>query len=89
MGVLHGQAQDLAILEFFDRDPGVKPGDIVLTSPFSSIFPGGIPVGRIKSVNLDKQPAPEAQVEFSVPMGPLEFVRVYPYTESVSELSNP
>ncbi|WP_019498043.1 rod shape-determining protein MreC [Pseudanabaena sp. PCC 6802] len=88
MGVLHGQAQDLAILEFFDRDPGVKPGDIVLTSPFSSMFPAGIPVGRIKSVNLDKQPAPEAQVEFSVPMGPLEFVRVYPYTESVSELSN-
>jgi rod shape-determining protein MreC len=89
MGMLHGQAQDLALLEFFDRDPGVKPGDIVLTSPFSTIFPPGIPVGRVKSVNLDKQPAPEAQVEFSVPMGPLEFVRVYPYTESQPEASNP
>jgi rod shape-determining protein MreC len=86
MGMLRGQAQDLAILEFFDRDPGVKPGDIVLTSPFSTIFPSGIPVGRVKSVNLDKQPAPEALVEFSVPMGPLEFVRVYPYTEPPSEL---
>ncbi len=86
MGMLRGQAQDLAILEFFDRDPGVKPGDIVLTSPFSTIFPSGIPVGRVKSVNLDKQPAPEALVDFSVPMGPLEFVRVYPYTAPPPEL---
>lgn len=86
MGMLRGQAQDLAILEFFDRDPGVKPGDIVLTSPFSTVFPPGIPVGRVRSVNLDKQPAPEALVEFSVPMGPLEFVRVYPYTEARPEI---
>jgi rod shape-determining protein MreC len=57
-----------------------------LTSPFSTIFPSGIPVGRVKSVNLDRQPAPEALVEFSVPMGPLEFVRVYPYTEPPAEL---
>ncbi|MEE3716237.1 rod shape-determining protein MreC [Tumidithrix elongata RA019] len=81
MGMLRGQTQTTASLEFFERDPDVKPGDIVLTSQFSTLFPAGIPVGRVMSVNLDKQPAPEATVEFSVPIGLLEFVKVYPFTE--------
>ncbi len=80
MGVLRGQTQDSAVLEFFERDPAVKPGDIVMTSPFSTLFPPGIPIGRVRSVNIDKQPAPEAIVEFSAPMGLLEFVKIYPFT---------
>jgi rod shape-determining protein MreC len=80
MGVMRGQTQDSAVLEFFERDPAVKPGDIVLTSPFSTIFPAGIPIGRVKSVNTDKQPAPEAIIEFSSPLGLLEFIKLYPFT---------
>lgn len=80
IGILRGQTQNMAVLEFFERDPDVKPGDIVLTSAFSSLYPAGIPIGRVRSVNVDKQPAPEAVVEFSVPIGLLEFVRIYPYT---------
>ncbi|AFY70496.1 rod shape-determining protein MreC [Thalassoporum mexicanum PCC 7367] len=79
MGMLRGQAQNEAILEFFERDPDVSPGDIVLTSPYSTLYPPGIPVGKIKSINLDKQPAPEAVVEFSAPMSMIEFVQLYPY----------
>jgi rod shape-determining protein MreC len=81
VGMMKGQTQNTAILEFFERDPDVKAGDIVLTSQYSTLFPAGIPVGRVKSVNLDKQPAPEAIVEFSAPLGLLEFVRVYPFQE--------
>jgi len=80
-GMLKGQNQNTATLEFFERDPDVKVGDIVLTSQFSTLFPEGIPVGRVKSINLDKQPAPEAIVEFSTPLGLLEYVKVYPYLE--------
>jgi len=78
LGVLRGQTQNLGILEFFDRDPDVKPGDIVATSPFSTLYTPGIPVGRVRSINIDKQPAPEAIVEFSVPIPLLEFVRIFP-----------
>jgi rod shape-determining protein MreC len=81
MGMLRGQTTTSALLEFFERDPDVKPGDIILTSQFSTLFPSGIPVGRVTSVNFDKQPAPEATVEFSVPIGLLEFVKVQPFTE--------
>ncbi|MDX2254309.1 MAG: rod shape-determining protein MreC [Pseudanabaenaceae cyanobacterium bins.39] len=80
-GMLKGQSQNTATLEFFERDPDVKVGDIVVTSQFSTIFPEGIPVGRIKSINLDQQPAPEAIVEFSTPLGVLDYVKVYPFQE--------
>jgi rod shape-determining protein MreC len=82
-GILKGQSQNTAILEFFERDPDVKVGDIVLTSQFSTLFPDGIPVGRVKSINLDKQPAPEAIVEFATPIGLLEYVQVKPFNESL------
>jgi rod shape-determining protein MreC len=80
-GMLKGQNQNTATLEFFERDPDVKVGDIVMTSQFSTIFPEGIPVGRIKSINLDQQPAPEAVVEFSTPLGILDYVNVYSFQE--------
>jgi rod shape-determining protein MreC len=82
-GMLKGQSQNTAILEFFERDPDVKVGDIVNTSQFSTLFPENIPVGRIKSINLDKQPSPEAIVEFSTPLGLLDYVKVYPFQEKL------
>ena len=81
-GMLKGQSQNTAILEFFERDPDVKVGDIVHTSQFSTLYPENVPVGRIRSINLDKQPSPEAIVEFSTPLGLLEYVKVYPFQES-------
>ena len=82
-GMLKGQSQNTAILEFFERDPDVKVGDIVHTSQFSTLFPENVPVGRIKSINLDKQPSPEAIIEFSTPLGLLEYVEVYPFQEKL------
>ncbi len=82
-GMLKGQSQNTAILEFFERDPDAKVGDIVHTSQFSTLYPENIPVGRIRSINLDKQPSPEAIVEFSTPLGLLEYVKVYPFQEKL------
>lgn len=78
MGILRGQNQNTGLVEFFVRDADVKAGDIVVTSPVSSLFPQGIPVGRVRSVDVNKQPAPEAVVEFLAPLGWLEYVRVLP-----------
>lgn len=79
MGIMRGQEQNLGVLTFFERDPSVKPGDIVVTSPHSGLFPPGIPVGRVRSINLNRQPAPEAIIEFSVPLGQLEYVKILPF----------
>lgn len=78
MGYMRGQAQNRAVMEFFDKVPDVRPGDVVSTSSFSQLFPSGLPVGRIESVDLNKSPAPEAIIELSAPISYLEWVLVSP-----------
>jgi rod shape-determining protein MreC len=50
----------------------------VTTSSVSQLFPSGLPVGRIESLNLEKNPAPEAVIEITAPMSRLEWLMVYP-----------
>lgn len=78
MGFMRGQGANRAVMEFFDKVPDVRPGDVVSTSPVSELFPAGIPVGRVESVNLSNSPAPEAIIELSVPISVLEWVEVKP-----------
>lgn len=81
MGFLRGQSTSLAVMQFFDKVPDVRRGDVVATSPYSQIFPSGLPVGRVESINLSKNPAPEAVISLSAPIPYLEWVVVYPKTE--------
>lgn len=76
MGYMRGQSQNRAVMEFFDKVPDVRPGDVVTTSVFSQLYPAGLPVGRVESVDLNKVPAPEAVIELSAPIGALEWVTV-------------
>lgn len=85
MGFIGGQGSSRAVLQFFDKVPDVRRGDIVATSSVSSMFPSGLPVGRIESVNLEKSPAPEAIVELTAPISYLEWVSVYPSREDGKE----
>jgi rod shape-determining protein MreC len=79
MGTLRGTRADRAELEFFDKRPTVKKGDIVSTSAVSQRFPTGLAVGRVIDINLNKSPAPVATVEFTAPLGFLEWVTVHPH----------
>jgi rod shape-determining protein MreC len=78
MGYLRGQAENRAVMEFFDKVPDVRPGDVISTSSFSRLFPAGLPIGRVESVDLSKSPAPEAVIELSAPISYLEWVIVSP-----------
>jgi rod shape-determining protein MreC len=79
MGTLRGTRADRAELEFFDKRPTVKKGDIVSTSAVSQLFPSGLGVGRVIDINLNQSPAPVATVEFTSPLGYLEWVTVHPH----------
>ncbi len=79
MGILQGTRADRAVLQFFDKRPTVKKGDIVSTSTVSQLFPNGLGVGRVIDINLNKSPAPEAIIEFTSPLGYLEWVTVHPH----------
>jgi rod shape-determining protein MreC len=78
-GILQGTRANQAVLQFYDKRPDVKKGDIVSTSAVSHLFPAGLSVGRVVETNLNKSPAPEAIVEFTAPLGSLEWVTVHPH----------
>lgn len=78
MGFLRGQSNNRAVMQFFDKVPNVRRGDSVSTSQYSQIFPAGLPVGRVESVNMEKSPAPEAIISLSAPLPYLEWVVVSP-----------
>ena len=81
MGYLRGQSANRAVMEFFDKVPDVRKGDVVSTSTFSQLFPAGLPVGRVESVNLSKSPAPEAVIELTAPISFLEWSVIYPHVQ--------
>jgi rod shape-determining protein MreC len=85
MGILQGTRANQAVLQFFDKRPLVKLGDVVSTSAVSQLFPTGLGVGKIVELNLNKSPAPEAIVEFTAPLANLEWVTVHAHNPNLAE----
>ncbi|NJL48085.1 MAG: rod shape-determining protein MreC [Leptolyngbyaceae cyanobacterium SM2_5_2] len=91
MGVVRGQSNNRVVMEFFEKSPDVKAGDVVVTSSYSRLFPEDMPIGRIESLDLTKSPAPEATIQLSSPLPILEWVVIHPFNprESVDEPTLP
>lgn len=79
MGVVRGQSNNRVVIEFFEKIPDVKAGDVIVTSSYSRLFPRDIPIGRIESIDLTKSPAPEAVIQLSSPLPVLEWAIVHPF----------
>lgn len=77
MGYLQGQGSPLAVMKFYEKVPDVKSGDVVVTSSVSRLFPGGLPIGRVKSVNLASGTVPEATIELTAGVEHLEWVAIH------------
>lgn len=84
MGYMRGQSANRAVIEFFDKVPDVRRGDVIATSSLSQLYPAGIPIGRVESINLNTSPAPEAVIELSAPISFLEWVIVQPNPKATS-----
>jgi len=79
MGLIEGKGSKVVAMHFFEKDPDVRLGDPVVTSSVSRLFPSGIPIGRVQSVNLDKGPTPEVKIQLTAPINHLEWVWVHPF----------
>ncbi|MBH8550819.1 rod shape-determining protein MreC [Nostocaceae cyanobacterium CENA357] len=77
-GVLRGDSSAEAVLEFYEKVPNVRVGDLVSTSTYSQKFPAGLAVGRVKSLDLKKLPTSVAKVDLFPPIRSLDWVAVYP-----------
>ena len=82
LGYLQGKDSTLALMKFYEKVPDVKPGDFIVTSPVSRLFPPGLPVGRVKSVNLESGTVPEATIELTADIDRLESVAIHLKTGS-------
>ncbi len=91
MGVVRGQSNNRVVMEFFEKSPDVKAGDVIVTSSYSRLFPQDVPIGRIESLDLTKSPAPEATIQLSSPLPILEWVVIHSFNprESVDEPTLP
>ena len=75
-GLLSGIGTARPLLRFLEKDPDVRPGDVIFTSPASTLVPPNLPVGVIQRINLDADPAPEALVQLSAPADAVDWVQV-------------
>jgi rod shape-determining protein MreC len=85
MGYLRGKTGNRAVMEFFEKVPDVRKDDVVTTSSFSQLFPAGITIGRVESVDLTKSPAPEATIELTAPINYLEWAIIYPHSPALAD----
>ena len=75
-GLLSGVGRGRPLLRFLEQDPQVRPGDVVVTSPASTLVPPNLPVGVIQSVEIGADPAPEAVVQLGAPLEAVDWVQV-------------
>lgn len=75
-GLLLGTGTARPVLRFLDRDARVRPGDLVTTSPASTLVPPSLTVGVVQNLDEQAMPAPEALVQLSAPVAAVDWVQV-------------
>lgn len=75
-GLLTGVGTARPVLRFLEKDPEARPGDVVVTSPASTLVPPNLPVGVIQSVDASADPAPTAVVQLIAPVQAVDWVQV-------------
>lgn len=74
LGYIEGQGASSVAMYFFDQTIDLQPGDDILTSNLSKLYPPGLPIGKVKSTEQNKNTSVE--VELSAPIDVLEWVVV-------------
>jgi rod shape-determining protein MreC len=75
-GLLAGAGAERPELRFVEKDPHVRAGDVVVTSPASTLVPPNLPVGVVQRVNEAADPAPVAIVQLIAPVEAVDWVQV-------------
>lgn len=82
-GYIRGQGNNRVVMRFLEKvPPDVKKGDVITTSSLSQLFPPGIPIGKVESIDLNQSSAPQANIKILAPVESLEWVVVYPTWEN-------
>ena len=75
-GLLVGNGSSRPELRFINRDPDVRPGDLVSTSPASTLLPPNVPVAVVQSVDARAVPFSTAVVQLIAAPEAVDWVQV-------------
>ncbi len=75
-GILIGVGTNRPLLRFLDKNPQAREGDVVSTSPASTLVPPNVPVGVIQSLENQAVPAPQANVQLIAAPEAIDWVQV-------------
>ena len=76
-GLLIGLGSSRPQLRFIEKNPDVLPGDLVTTSPASTLLPPNLPVGVIQTIDFKAFPAPYASVQLIAAPEAIDWVQVH------------
>ena len=74
--LLLGMGTNRPQLTFLNKDSNVIKGDVVSTSPASTLLPPNLPVGIIQSLDQEALPAPQASVQLLAAPEAIDWVQV-------------
>ncbi len=75
-GVLVGIGTNRPQLNFLDKVPDARLGDVVSTSPASTILPPNLPVGVLQSINFEHLPSPYGFVQLIASPEAIDWVQI-------------
>ena len=75
-GILTGMGTNRPKLIFLNKNPLVKIGDNVITSPASSLFPPNLTIGIVQFVDKQALPSPYAIVQLTASPEAIDWVQV-------------
>ena len=76
--ILSGSGKDDAIIQYLKEDYIIEDNAVVYTSGSGGLFKAGIPIGKIKNLDLDE----ERSVKFFSDFSQLRFVKILSYEEA-------
>lgn len=80
LGYIKGKGSSTVVMHFFDQVTDIKSGDDISTSSLSKLYPSGLPIGKVKSTEQNKDAAVEVEVELTAPIDVLEWVVVQSFS---------
>ena len=75
-GLLIGVGNDSPKLVFYSKDIDIKVGDLILSSPASTLLPPNIPIGIIESIEPDLRPTTIANVQLFAKPQAIDWVQI-------------
>ena len=76
-GLLIGVGTKTPKLFFYSKNPDIKIGDYILSSPASTILPPNIPIGIIQSIDNESQPNTIATVQLTAKPEAIDWVQIF------------